>query len=155
MWNICDTILMKTESNAFTIWPAGCWLFLDINLFPLLLLGCRSRALCRKYFSRQDHLALSIFFTTIIIVTIIVITVIDVIIAIFTVIIIIIIVIVIIIIVIIVINAIVIINSSIGSEMICLTGAVGFERRDKVVRIANCLLRRSEQASAVQCRPLQ
>ena len=114
--------------HAFDIWPAGTWLFLDINLFSLFLIGCRSRALCKKYFSWQDHLAVSIF--VVIIIIIIVVTVV-----------------------------IIIINSILGWEIIWLTGAVGCERKDKVVRIANCLLRRSEQAqptpSAVQCRPMQ
>ena len=37
-----------------------------------------------------------------------------------------------------------------GREIICLRGAVVGEGRDEVVRIANCLLRRSEQLT-VQC----
>ena len=37
-----------------------------------------------------------------------------------------------------------------GREIICLRGAVVGEGRDEVVRIANCLLRRSEQPT-VQC----
>ena len=96
--------------HAFDIWPAGCWSSLDINLFSLFLVGCRSRALCKKYFSWQHHLPVSIIFVIIVIIIIVV-----------------------------------IVKSFLGWEIICLTGAVGCERRDKVLRIANCLLRRSEQ----------